>query len=55
VRDTFQVELSLRDFFELPTVAHLAVLLAQPQAVTADGEQLDRILTEIEALAADKK
>jgi acyl transferase domain-containing protein/acyl carrier protein len=55
VRDTFQLELSLRDFFEVPTVAHLAVLITQSQALTADSEQLDRILSEIEAIGADQK
>ena len=48
VRDTFQIELALRSFFEAPTVAHMAVAIVQNQAKETDQEDLNRMLAELE-------
>ena len=49
LRDIFHLELSLRNFFESPTIAALATAITQGQ----ESESLNQILTEIENLADD--
>ncbi|MDQ3917398.1 MAG: amino acid adenylation domain-containing protein [Acidobacteriota bacterium] len=46
--DAFGVKLSLRRFFESPTVAGLSVAVVQAQAEQADRENMARILAELE-------
>lgn len=51
---TFQVELSLKALFEAPTVAEMAVIMAQHQAEKSDAKDMDRMLTELEGLSAEQ-
>ena len=50
VRQTFNVELPLRRFFENPTVAELATAILQSWAEQTDGDELARALEDIEGL-----
>jgi acyl transferase domain-containing protein/acyl carrier protein len=51
IRDAFGVEVSLRNFFESPTVAGLAALVGE-SAGGDEGEELERLLEEIESLSS---
>jgi acyl carrier protein len=53
VKETFQVEPPLRRLFETPTIAGLAVAIPLAQAEKADGEEIARILAELEQLSDD--
>jgi amino acid adenylation domain-containing protein len=48
VQQDFQVELPLRRLFEAPTVALLAVLILEVQAQQVGGDQVAKILAELE-------
>jgi acyl carrier protein len=48
VRDTFQIELPLRFLFEAPTIADLAIVVAQKQAEQVDSDTLEQMLAELE-------
>jgi len=50
LREEFHVELPLRRLFETPTVAGLALAVAQTLAAREDADELDRLLAEIEDL-----
>jgi amino acid adenylation domain-containing protein len=48
VRDTFQIDLPLRRFFQTPTVADLAVVVLQMQAEQLGGDTFAELLDELE-------
>ena len=50
---TFKVEITFRDFFELPTVAHMAKIVSR-NATDLGDEQLIRILNELDLLSNEK-
>jgi len=54
IRDTFQVELAMRAFFQSPTVALLAAAVTQAQGERPDTRPLHELLDEIEALSDDE-
>lgn len=49
MRDTFGVQLSVREVFESPTVEKLALLVLTGQARQADVDDLEALLAEVEA------
>jgi acyl carrier protein len=53
LRDTFAVELLLRDLFTAPTVAGLAVEITQRQVEETDSKEIERLLAELEGLSKD--
>jgi acyl carrier protein len=50
IRERFGIELAVTGLFEAPTVADLALLLAQRQAEQYDAGELDALLKELEQL-----
>jgi amino acid adenylation domain-containing protein len=52
VRNAFQVEVSLRTFFEAPTIAQLGTVLLMQQADQEHSDELARLLSELEHLPA---
>ncbi len=53
LRDTFQVEVSLRDFFAGSTVAELSRALIASEAKPGQTERIARILKSIEGMSAE--
>jgi amino acid adenylation domain-containing protein len=54
VADTFKVEIPFRDFFELPTVAHVAEIIRREKAKKVGDRELAGILTELESLSDEE-
>ncbi len=54
IHDFFQVDLSLRDLFEAPTIVSFARIITEKQAQKADDELLDQILAELEQLSDEE-
>jgi acyl-CoA synthetase (AMP-forming)/AMP-acid ligase II/acyl carrier protein len=55
LRDEFEVEVPIRNIFEAPTIAQLAVIVAQRQAEQAsDQADVDQLLAELEQLPEDE-
>ncbi|MEH2405964.1 non-ribosomal peptide synthetase [Nostoc sp.] len=54
LRDTFEVDLALRDLFEKPTIADLAVTIAQRLAQAGDSEILAQTFAELEQLSQEE-
>ncbi|MCH0563661.1 MULTISPECIES: non-ribosomal peptide synthetase [unclassified Streptomyces] len=48
IRETFRIELALREVFESPTVESLAQLIVRAQAEQADAAVLEALLSELE-------
>jgi amino acid adenylation domain-containing protein len=51
VQDSLQVDVSLRSLMEAPTIADMAVVIAQSQAENAPRDEVDRLLMELEGLS----
>src|SRR5205085_8446459 len=54
LREAFQVDLPLRDFFDTPTVAELAAVLTGSQPQPEQLDEAERLLREIESLPPDQ-
>lgn len=54
LHNAFQVELSVRQLFEAPTVADSAVIITQKLVEQADSEMLEQMLAELEQLPEDE-
>jgi acyl transferase domain-containing protein/acyl carrier protein len=54
VNKTFEVELSLSSLFEAPTVAEIAVVIAQNHTKKAGREEASRMLADLEALSDEE-
>jgi non-ribosomal peptide synthetase component F len=54
VRRSFHVEVPLRELFESPTVAALAVSVVQHQAAQADLDEMHQLLAELEQLSEEE-
>jgi hypothetical protein len=54
VRTQFELELPLRCIFESPTIALLAVEITCMQLQDMDGNELDRLLTELDGLSDEE-
>jgi amino acid adenylation domain-containing protein/FkbM family methyltransferase len=53
LRKAFKLEIPLKSLFESPTIAGLAIRIAQNQAEDTTPEELDRLLAELEISASD--
>ena len=53
VGQTLRVELSVRTLFETPTIAEMAVVIAQHQAENISQDDLERMLTAVESLSPE--
>jgi acyl carrier protein len=53
LRDTFQVDLSLRTFFEVPTIEHIALAITQAQLEQEDEEEMEQMLDALQHLSDD--
>jgi amino acid adenylation domain-containing protein len=53
-RDTFQVEISLRQFFAAPTIADLATLITQQLANAVDETFVAKVLADIQQLSEEE-
>jgi len=54
VREQFQVDIPLKRIFEAPTIANLALIIAESQAEQTDEQILDEMLNEIEDLSEEE-
>lgn len=54
LRNTYHVEIPLRKLFEAPTVANLAMVIAEAQAAQVSEEELGEMLDELEGLSEEE-
>lgn len=55
LRETFQVELSMRDLlFDTPTVAGIAAVIAENQPIPEDLQEIAALLEEVQGLSSDE-
>lgn len=54
ISDAFDVELSLKDFFRLPTVAEQAIALTEMRATQNDPARLHQLLERLDELSAEE-
>ncbi len=54
LRNTYNVEIPLRKLFEAPTVANLAMVIAEAQAAQVGEEELGKMLDELEGLSEEE-
>ncbi len=54
LREMYNVDLSLRNFFEAPTIVSLAKAIAEQQAKNKDARELEKMLAEIEGLSDEE-
>ena len=54
LRNTYNVEIPLRKLFEAPTVANLAMVIAEAQAAQVGEEELGEMLDELEGLSEEE-
>jgi pyochelin synthetase len=54
IREAFRIDLSLRHFFETPTVAELAVTIVEKITENSDRELIERALAELEQLSEEE-
>jgi amino acid adenylation domain-containing protein len=54
VINTFGVNISLRSFFQAPTVADIAVMITQKKVEKADSKDIDRLLNQLESLSDEE-
>jgi acyl carrier protein len=54
IRDTFQIDLSLRHFFETPTIAELAIAIVEKIAEECDRDFIAQTLTQLEQLTEEE-
>jgi amino acid adenylation domain-containing protein len=50
----FQFKLSVKSLFESPTIAQMMPLIEQNRATTANDKELERMLSEVEAMSEDE-
>ena len=51
---TFQLDLPVKSLFDSPTVAEMAIVVAQNQAKKVGQEELARLLSELESITEDE-
>ena len=55
LRETFQLDLPLRTLlFEAPTIAQLATVIGEKITSTAETEEMEQLLAEIESLSPEE-
>jgi amino acid adenylation domain-containing protein len=54
VLKTFQLEVPLQSLFQSPTVAKMALVITEHEGKKLDGNELNRILTELESLSDEE-
>jgi hypothetical protein len=54
MRTSFQVAVSLRRFFETPTVAGLAAAITQGRAETVEADAVEGLLTQLEGYSDEE-
>ena len=52
--EVFKIEISLREFFELPTLAHMAEMISSQELTNYDEADLSDALAEVESLSDEQ-